>query len=75
MPRQTSVYRGVSYTVQAYETPRGEWRWQLNFTIDEGGKSTDYKRFHPHGATYPTVFAALDDGDLQAGALIEQELP
>lgn len=75
MPRQTSVYRGVSYTVLAYETPRAEWKWQLNFTIRKGGISTGHRRFHPHGATFPTVFAALDDGDRQAAALIELELP
>ena len=74
MPRQTGVYKDVSYTVIARETPRGEWKWELNFTIQKGGKSWVRRKFHPYGAAYPTVFSALEDGHRQAGALIEHEL-
>ncbi len=80
MPKQTGVYRDVSYTVIARETPSGEWKWELDFTIHweldftihKGGKSWVHRKFHPHGAAFPTVFSALDDGHRQAGALIEQ---
>ena len=74
MPRQTGVYKDVSYTVIARETPRGEWKWELNFTIHKGGKSWVNRKFHPHGAAFPTVFSALDDCKRQAGTLIEHEL-
>ena len=75
MPKQTGVYRDVSYTVIARETPSGEWKWELDFTIHKGGKSWVHRKFHPYGAAFPTAFSALDDGERQAGALIEQVLP
>ena len=74
MPRQTGVYKDVAYTVVARETPRGEWKWDLSFTIHKGSKSTVHRKLHPSRAAFPTVFAALEDGDRQAGALIEHEL-
>ncbi len=68
------VCKDVSYTVVARETPSGEWKWELNFTIHRGGKSWVHRKFHPRGAAFPTVFSALDDCKRQAGALIEHEL-